>query len=352
MNLLEQQLDYPFADALPAPGSTITVAPGVRWIRMALPFVLDHINLWLLADEVEGRRGWTVVDCCISRSESRDQWEQLFAAELEGLPILRVVVTHMHPDHVGLAGWLCERWQVPLWISATDYHVARQNLLGSSGNGGAAAARFFAAHGLLDPSAQEQIRNRKNYYSSLVHELPPHYHRLLDGQLLRIGGRDWRCIGGYGHAPEHMALHCAELRVLISGDMLLPRISTNVSVYETEPESNALQLFLDSIDCFLPLEADTLVLPSHGKPFRHLHRRVEQLHEHHRERLADVMVACAQAPRTAADVLPVLFRRPLDLHQTTFAMGEAIAHLHALWYGGQLRRVVGADGVYRFQPPA
>ncbi|MGH8822594.1 MAG: MBL fold metallo-hydrolase, partial [Rhodoferax sp.] len=151
-----------------------------------------------------------------------------------------------------------------------------------------------------------------------------------------------------GHAPEHIALHCAELNVLIGGDMMLPRISTNVSVYDVEPESNALTQFLDSIDKFKALDADTLTLPSHGKPFKGLHIRIGQLHDHHRDRLAEVMEACQSKPCHAADILPIMFKRPLDLHQTTFAMGEAVAHLHALWYGGQLRRRLDGDGIYRF----
>ncbi|MCJ0761726.1 MBL fold metallo-hydrolase [Variovorax terrae] len=348
MNLLEQQLHYPLADTLPAPGATLEVAPGVRWIRMALPFALDHINLWLLRDEIDGRAGWTVVDCCISRDESRAQWEQVFATQLEGLPILRVVVTHMHPDHIGLASWLCERWQAPLWVSATDYNSARIGSQSTTGFGGEGAARFFAAHGLTDPDSVEKIRGRSNYYPSMVPDVPRSFHRLMDGATVRIGGRDWRCISGYGHAPEHIALYCDEIKVLISGDMVLPRISTNVSVYDVEPESNPLKLFLDSIDKFLPLPEDTLTLPSHGKPFLGLHTRIQQLHDHHRDRLAEVLEACAQAPQSAADVLPVLFKRKLDLHQTTFAMGESVAHLHTLWFDGQLRRTLGADGIYRF----
>ncbi len=356
MNLLEQQLHYPLGDTLPEPGATLDVVPGegsgltpaVKWIRMALPFALDHINLWLLRDELDGRAGWTVVDCCISRDEARAQWEQIFATQLQGLPILRVIVTHMHPDHIGLAHWLCEKWKAPLWMSATDYNAARIGSQSTTGFGGAAAADFFASHGLTDPDAQEKIRGRANYYPSMVPDVPRSYRRLQEGDTVQIGGRGWRCISGYGHAPEHMALYCDALNVLIGGDMMLPRISTNVSVYDVEPESNALKQFLDSIDKFRALPADTLTLPSHGKPFTGLHTRIDQLHDHHRDRLADVLAACARAPQSAADMLPVLFKRTLDLHQTTFAMGESVAHLHALWFGGQVRRLRGDDGIWRF----
>ena len=349
MNDLEKELHYPLGDALPARGASLEVAPGVKWVRMALPFVLNHINLWLLRDRIDGQEGWTVVDCCIHQDEAKLQWEQIFSQELEGLPILRVVVTHMHPDHIGLAHWLCERWEAPLWISATDYQVARFGCMGPTAFGGDKAAAFFALHGLNSADMVEGVRARSSYFPRLVPSVPDHYHRLLDGQVLRIGAHDWRCISGYGHAPEHMALYSPGLGLLLGGDMMLPRISTNVSVYESEPEADALRLFLDSIDKFLPLPQDTLVLPSHGKPFRGLHTRIAQLHHHHQERLAEVMEACTARACSAADVIPVLFKRELDLHQTTFAMGEAVAHLHALWHRGALQRDKGKDGVLRFR---
>jgi glyoxylase-like metal-dependent hydrolase (beta-lactamase superfamily II) len=183
-----------------------------------------------------------------------------------------------------------------------------------------------------------------------VPAVPPRFRRMQDGDVLSIGGRSWRCISGYGHAPEHIALYCEDVDVLISGDMVLPRISTNVSVYEMEPEANSLALFLASIDKFKALPDDTLVLPSHGKPFRGLHTRIRQLHEHHRERLDEVLDAARTKPLSAWDILPILFKRKLDLHQTTFAMGESVAHLHALWHAGKMRRTKDAEGVWRFAP--
>jgi glyoxylase-like metal-dependent hydrolase (beta-lactamase superfamily II) len=349
MNNLERELHYPLGDTLPEPGKTIEVLPGVRWIRMVLPFALNHINLWLLRDTIDGVEGWTVVDCCISREESKAQWEQIFETELQGLPILRVIVTHMHPDHIGLAHWLCERWKAPLWISATDYNVAR--VLCAEGDfaaGGEAAADFFAMHGLTDPESVAKIRARSNYYSNMVPSVPDTFVRMLDGDVVRIGGREWRCISGYGHAPEHISLYCEEINALLGGDMMLPRISSNVSVHAGEPLANPLHLFLTSIARFRELPADALGLPSHGKPFTGIHRRVGQLEEHHRDRLAELLDACRQRPHSAADGLAILFTRALDLHQTTFAMGESVAHLHHLWYAGKVQRTLGADGIYRF----
>ena len=348
MNLQEAQLHYPLANTLPPSGSCIEVAPGVKWIRMALPFALDHINLWLLRDELDGVAGWSIVDCCIDAPESRAQWELLFERELQGLPVLRVIVTHMHPDHIGLAHWLCVRWQVSLWVSATDYLVARAACSDDTAFGGELAANFMQAHGWSDPEDIARLHQRGGYFRALVPAVPPSYRRMQDDTRLVIGGQEWRCISGFGHAPEHLALYCAGRGVLISGDMVLPRISTNVSVYPQEPEADALALFLMSIDKFRALPADTLVLPSHGKPFTGLHTRIDQLQTHHAGRLAELQTACSAAACSAFDVLPVLFKRKLDFHQTTFAMGEAIAHLHWLWFAQRVLRTLHPDGVYRF----
>jgi glyoxylase-like metal-dependent hydrolase (beta-lactamase superfamily II) len=357
MNALESQLAFPFGETLPEPGTTLEVAPGVRWLRMKLPFALDHINLWLLRDELvrdDGSRaqGWTIVDCGIANDATRSAWERIFERELDGLPVLRVVVTHMHPDHMGLAHWLAERWGARVWMSATDFNAARLASSGLAPFGGPRTADFMARHGLVDPGAREQIAGRTRYYAGLVPDVPTSYRRLMGGDRVALGsgaGRtDWACLAGYGHAPEHLSLHDAARDMLISGDMVLPRISTNVSVVDLEPEGNPLALYLESIERLRALPADTLVLPSHGRPFRGLHTRIGQLAAHHAERFADVLRACAKAPQSAAELLPVLFRRPLDLHQTTFAMGEAIAHLHALWHAGKLVRTCGADGILRF----
>jgi glyoxylase-like metal-dependent hydrolase (beta-lactamase superfamily II) len=341
---LEAQLHYTFGDSLPPLGTAMEVAPGVRWLRMALPFALDHINLWLLRDG----EGWAIVDCGIHDDSTKAAWEQVFATQLQGLPVTRVIVTHMHPDHIGLADWLCERWRCRLWISATDWNAARMSSLATTGLGGESAARFFGGHGLTDAQALAKVRGRSNYFASMVPQLPRQFRRLMDGMLIDIGGQAWRCIAGYGHAPEHIALHCEAAGVLISGDMVLPRISTNVSVIDLEPEADPLPLYLRSLDRMRSLPQDTLVLPSHGKPFTGLHKRLQQLQDHHADRFAELLAACAERPLSAADALPVLFKRVLDLHQITFAMGEAIAHLHALAGVGKLIPVPGADGVLRF----
>ncbi|MBN3856001.1 MBL fold metallo-hydrolase [Paraburkholderia sp. Ac-20340] len=354
MNALEHQLDYPFADTLPDSGIAFDVAPGVKWLRMPLPFVLDHINLWLLRDEIDGQPGWTVVDCGITDDTIKAHWEKVFDSQLEGLPVLRVLVTHSHPDHIGLAHWICaggdkKRWDVRLWTTLGEYMSAAVLASGNGSNaGGEGAARHFARHGVTDEASLDQLRTRRNYYSNLVPALPSQYRRLRDADVVKIGGRDWRVVTGFGHSPEHCALLCEQTGVLISGDMVLPRISTNVSVFDMEPEGNPLGLYLESLGRYETMAADTLVLPSHGKPFRGVRTRIAQLREHHVARLAEVLEACTNAPQSAADIVPLMFKRKLDMHQLTFAMGEALAHLHLLWFEGQLTRRIGEDGVIRF----
>ncbi len=357
MNPLEQQLDYVFADTIPAPGRAVEVTPGVYWVRMPLPFVLDHVNVWLMRDEIDGVKGWTVVDCGIADDGIRANWEAVFDHLLDGQPVLRVIVTHCHPDHIGLADWICNggaksRWApVRMWTSHGEYMMARV-MAGGTGSdaGGERAAQHFARNGLTDPASLESVAKRSSYYPALVPSLPPQYRRIRNGDTIAIGGRQWEVITGFGHSPEHCAFFCAATKVLISGDMVLPRISTNVSVFDVEPEGNALALFLESLGRYETLPADTLVLPSHGKPFRGMHTRIRQLRDHHAARLQEVRDACAIQPRSAADIVPMMFKRALDIHQMTFALGEALAHLHLLWLEGELVRHTDDDGVIRFSP--
>ena len=336
--------DYPFA-APPAPGTTREVAPGVHWLRMALPFQLDHINLWLLEDG----DGWLIIDSGLGNQPTRALWERIIAEKIAAQPVGRVLVTHYHPDHAGNAAWLCKRFGAALWMTRGEFltvHAARNN---SAGYTTEAQMALFRANG-LDEARGAELLQRGGLYKSMVPDFPLSHRRLFGEEELTVGGRTWKVILGFGHAPEHVSLHCAELNVLISGDMLLPRISTNVAVRPIDPWSNPLRLFLESIRRYLDLPKDVLVLPSHGLPFRGAHARIAQLEAHHAERLTELRAACTASPRNAAEVLEILFRRKLDTSQIFFAMGEAIAHLHYLHYDGSLARTVGADGVARFAP--
>ena len=334
---------------IPAPGRVLEVAPGVLWLRMPLPFALDHINLWLLADEVDGVRGWTAIDCGYGDAATRALWETHFADAFAGLPLVRVIATHYHPDHMGNAAWLLERCvgAAPmLWAAQAEFQTAHMVWSELTQYNLAGSAAHFRRFGMPQATVAEQSA-RGNTYRHGVPELPQRYRRIVGGDTLAIGGRHWQTIIGLGHAPEHVSFYCAELNTLISGDMLLPKISTNVSVWASEPEGDPLRLFLHSIQRYTELPDDTLVLPSHGLPFIGIRARVKALGEHHRERLAE-LEAAASAPVTAFDLLPVLFRRKLDPQQQFFAMGEAIAHLNHLWHQGRLQRQPGPDGVVRF----
>ncbi|MEK8085093.1 MBL fold metallo-hydrolase [Aquabacterium sp. A3] len=345
-------LSYPWGDHRPSTGSFTTLLPGLHWVRMPLPFALNHINLWVLDDDLDGQVGLSVVDSGVATEEIRAAWEALWSTAWTPQPLLRMVVTHMHPDHVGNAHWLMENFGrsqgAQFWMSATDHLAALLACKETTGYGGVRASAHFAAHGLADPQALSKIQARGDYYASMVPDVPRSFHRLMDGHVLRMGGRQWRCLSGHGHSPEHISLYDERDGVLISGDMLLPTISTNVSVVDMEPEADPLGLFLRSLERMRDLPPDTLALPSHGLPFRGIHARINALQAHHAERLTDVVTHARQAPVCAADLLPVLFKRPLDLHQTTFAMGEALAHLNHLWLKGELRRERDDQGVWRF----
>lgn len=337
-------LAFPHREA-PAPGTVRSVAPGVLWLRMALPFALDHINLWLLEDG----EGWTLVDTGLGDEPTRALWARIFVDVIGKRPVRRVLLTHYHPDHAGNAGWLCARFGAPLWITQAEYLTAHAVREGVAGYVPGATLALFRANG-LDEARQAQMATRGNIYRRQVPEFPHTYRRIMDGERIAIGGRDWRVIAGYGHAPEHASLHCESLGLIISGDMLLPSISTNVSVWAVDPEGDPLGQFLASIRRYRELPAETLVLPSHGLPFRGAHGRIASLEAHHAARLEELCAACAAAPKSAFEVLEVLFRRRLDTGAIFFAMGEAIAHLNYLYYDGRLQRSVGADGVARFAP--
>lgn len=353
MNLLEHELEYPLGDRLPEPAEKLEVAPGIYWVRMPLPFALNHINLYLCRDRIRGEDCWTLVDCGICSDETKALWERIFADTahgLEGLPIRRVLCTHGHPDHIGLAHWIVPRFDAMLWITHGEVSITRFfSKTSSTGESVEDTIRFFHTNGIEDQTVLEAIRRRNSkYFSGLVPDVPRQFHRLRTDEPVEIGGRVYQVIIGTGHSPEHASLYCERDGILFSGDMVLPRISTNVSVWESEPESDPVNWYLRSLDDYRNCRHDTRVLPSHGRPFHKLHRRIEQQREHHAERLTIVHKACEEKPMSANEVIPALFGRTFDVHQTTFALGEALAHLHALWYRGQLERRVSANGVVRF----
>jgi glyoxylase-like metal-dependent hydrolase (beta-lactamase superfamily II) len=327
-------LDYPYPDT-PKPGTTIEVAPGVHWLSMPLPFALDHINLWLVGD--------TVVDTGIGDDATRALWEKILFQE----QIKRVVLTHYHPDHAGNAAWLVQKFGAEFWTTQGEYLTAHAVRASSAGYTTEAVLEVFRKNG-LDPARAATMTGRGNRYAAMVPEFPLSYRRIIEGDRVKIGGHEWRAFIGHGHAPEHLSLYCEALNVVIAGDMLLSTISTNVSVWSIDPEGDPLRLFLESLKRYRELPENVLVLPSHGKPFRGAHARVGELESHHQAHFAKLLEALQGKAMSAGELLGLLFRRPLDAHQTFFAMGEAIAHLHYLYYAGRLKRANGVDGIMRY----
>ena len=325
---------------VPEPGQWLEIHPDVRWIRMPLPFALNHINLWLL----RGPRGWTIVDTGYNSSATRQAWEQLLPHHPD---LEQVLVTHYHPDHLGQAGWFAREFGLPVLMTEAEYLTGHAAYEGTSGFGPEGLAALYRCHG-LDAERIAAVTARPTGFRNAITPPPTTYRRISHGDVLRLGHHEWRVMVGHGHAPEHASLYCEALGLLISGDMLLPKISTNTSVPATQPETDPVGQFLSAIRAYTTLPADTLVLPSHGLPFRGIEARVQALEAHHRDRLDEVLGACVE-PRTAAEIMPVLFRRELDIHQLFFAMGEAIAHLNHLFQHGRVTRTIGPDGVHRFQ---
>jgi glyoxylase-like metal-dependent hydrolase (beta-lactamase superfamily II) len=343
-----RNLDYPFGEARPETGQTIEIAPGIHWIRMRLPMQLNHINLWLLEDG----DGWTVVDTGIKDQPTKDAWEQLFAGTMAGRPIKRVIVTHLHPDHVGLAGWLVRRFDVTLWMSRTDFLLCRNLAADTGQEAPQEGVRFYRAAGYPEDMI-EQYKTRFGMFGHGVYRLPNSYRHIIEGEVIEIGTRKWRVIVGTGHAPEHVCLYCEADNIFISGDQLLPRISSNVSVHPTEPEANPLQDWLNSCNKLkAALPDEVLVLPSHNDPFRKAHLRLQELIDGHESGMDKVQELCRE-PKRAVDVFPALFRSRITSGNYGMATGESIAHLNCLRTRGRIVRTPDANGVnwYSSSPP-
>jgi len=337
-------IKYLFED-VPEAGQVREIVPGIVWLRMPLPMELDHINLYLLEDE----DGWWVVDTGINIDPTRELWEGVFERDLDGKPIKAVISTHYHPDHTGMAGWLCERWNAPFYMTEREYftglafsRTAREHFSWQSEQN---LRRLGYAEEHID-----KARDNHGGFGPVITPMPTSYRRLVDGGSLQINGNRWQVVVGNGHSPEHACLYCPSLNILISGDQVIPRITSNVSVSGAEPEGNPMRDWLNSLEHFLDtLPGDALVLPAHNAPFHGLHERLRFLIEHHEEHLLALEEACLAGEPTAMELLPTLFKRELTEHHVGLALGECVAHLNFLLHRGQLQRRVDEAGRYRYR---
>ena len=324
------RIQYEF-DTRPQTGETMEIAPGLFWLRMHLPFSLAHINVWLL-DEGES---WSVIDTGVAIDECKDIWKETFADTMRGQPISRVIATHLHPDHIGCAGWLTDQFDAPLYMSRDEYLLARILVADTGRPTPEEGDRFYTAAG-FEHDQLEHYHRMFGMFGKFVAELPESFHRLSDEERLPIGAHEWEVIVGRGHSPEHVCLYCEELNVLISGDQLLPTISSNVSVFPTEPEADPLADWMSSLRMLKTrIPEDVLVLPAHGKPFRGAHIRLDELIDEHEESLEKLEALCAE-PRRAVDTFAALFKSKINNNNLIMAAGEAIAHLNYLRNNGRM----------------
>ncbi len=338
-------LTYPLGEP-PPPGTAREIAPGVHWVCMPLPMSLKWINPWLLEDG----EGWTVVDTGLALEDSRNHWRAIFAATLNGKPVTRVICTHMHPDHIGLAGWICRKFAAPLWMSRLEYVVARVLLADTGREAPEEGVRFYRGAG-WDEAGLERYKQRFGGFGMAVSRMPDAYRRLSDGDAIEIGGRVWRVVAGNGHSPEHACLWQQETKLFISGDQVLPRISSNVSVFPTEPTADPLRDWLGSCEKLrAAVPNEVLVLPSHNEPFHGLHERLGALIDGHERSLVRLHKRLQEGPKRAVDLFGALFARKISEDVMGMATGETIAHMNCLIGRGLARAVSDEESVVRYEP--
>lgn len=334
-----------FMDDAPPNGTVTQLTDDVLWLRMPLPMTgLDHINLYMIRDG----RGWAVVDTGLGSKASKAIWDTAFAEAMDGLPVTKVICTHLHPDHTGLAGWMCRKFGVPLIMTRGEYFLCRLMAADTGQPAPDHALDFYRLAGFTEEQI-ELYKARFGGFGKAITSMPAGYQRIQDGDTLKIGGRDWRIIVGSGHSPEHACLFSEDLNLCLTGDQILPNISSNVSVWPTESEANPLQDWIDSCHKLkVELPDDVLIGPAHGIPFIGAHRRLDKLILHHERALERLLDYC-ETPKRAVDVYPVLFRRSINDGNRIMAVGESIAHLNCLVARGLMKRRYNDSGQYTYQ---
>lgn len=341
---MSSTLHAPFQEP-PQSGQVIEVAPGVQWIRLPLPYRLDHVNIYL----IENGDGWTVLDTGLGTNDCRSAWDTLLNGKLRGQRLSSMLVTHFHPDHVGLAGWLSERFDLPLTMPRPEYLYSLALQYAPADLGHDMHRPFYRRHGLA-PDVTELVLSRGHEYLRRTSGVPATYHRIKHGDAFGRSARAFHVITGGGHSLEQAMLYRLEEKLFFAADQVIARISPNVSVHAMEPDLDALGIFLTSLAELRGTVADdVLVLPGHGLPFYGLHQRIAELMEHHAQRCDLIADAIKQRPLSVADLVPHVFHRALDEHQTGFAFGEVLAHVNHMLGQGRLSLELGADGIERYR---
>lgn len=339
-----EPMRFPWPDP-PANGESIEVAPGVLWIRLPLPMALDHVNIYALDDG----DSWTVVDTGIHSKRSVRLWEDVLAGPLKGMPVSRVVLTHHHPDHVGMAGWLMERFGAELLTTRTAWLMARMLILDEEPRPTEEALRHWRRAG-MDAAIYDKRKNDRPYnFADVCYPLPVGYTRLKQDDTLVAGGRRWVVHIGNGHAPEHLTLWSRDDNLVIAGDQIISSISPNIGVYPTEPDADPVGDWMEACDRLKALaHEDHLVLSGHKTPFTGLPIRMRQLIENHHGCLARLLEHL-DTPKVASECFQPLFKRKIDEGIYGLALVEAVAHLNHLHQTGQITRQMRDDGAWVWQ---
>ncbi|GGC79676.1 MBL fold metallo-hydrolase [Chelatococcus reniformis] len=343
--LNEPLLKFPIAVA-PEPGVPLEVAPGVLWVRFQLPFRLNHVNVYLIDDG----NGWAVLDAGIANDATRQVWEALVSGPLAGRPLTRLIVTHHHPDHIGLAGWLSERFGLKLLMSQTEYLEGQNIALNPGAMETGPYRQFYVEHG-LDETTTKVVLKQGHGYLRMVTPLPPTFRRLVGGDRIKIGGRRFEVLSGGGHSPEQIMLYAPDDNFFLGADQVMAKITPNVSVWAVDPEGDPLGLYRRSLkELKAHIPNGTLVLPGHNLPFYGLHERADALEEHHVQRCDLILSACGAKPHSVAELVPVMFPRVLDPHQMSFAFSEVLAHVNYLLNEERLEwNEADGDGIRRLK---
>ncbi len=341
-------LNFPFPDA-PAEGEAAALAEGVLWMRLPLPMALDHVNAFAFEDPSEEGGGWTIVDTGFDTGKTRRIWEKLLAGPLGGKPVKRVIVTHHHPDHVGLAGWFQRDMGAELVTTRTSWLFSRMLLLDEQMVPVDETIAYWRAAG-MDPKILEKRKTERPFnYADIVADMPLGFKRIKEGSTLRFGGRDWIVHIGNGHAPEHATLWSMDGELVIGGDQLLATISPNLGVYATEPDADPVGEWLEACERLAGYATDTqLVLPGHKLPFTGLPTRMKQLIQNHHHAL-DRLEAFLETPHVAGDCFPPLFKRKIGSAEYGLALVEAVGHLNHLLQTGRVTRARREDGAWLWQ---